>query len=1080
MLLLTPSALMADPTAIRLAVIPFSAPQKNAGLQQAASQLPDYLMVGLSRENDFQLVERDKVSAIWSELHLAENGFVSAATAEKLGHILSCDWLVGGSIVQIGTNTQVWIKVIDVRSGVVLDLKTFPYNPTDFSATVSSVPAFLKQVDPLSQPRKFIALGKFADQSLSSTRADWSQRLPALIERHFLDAGYGVVEREAAAPIFSEFQFESAGLTGDYTNRVKLKPAFWIVDGGYKWVYDTQEKLSVALRVQKVGGAVQIFRFTVLPDELEKNVVGSIESMMTNAPLSGFGQTAAEESEARMAEAMKYAGGRDEFANGSVMAMRADVINTLKQVILLNPNNWHAKYMLGRALFETVDPETIREGRDLLNETVTSKDLTYSIMASNLLDDYDKGRLTVKALPFGGFQITPHGQPLSWPNFTSTSLPPLNAQAQAPAINQITNVMPRANPVLQVSPPLSSAYFEKITAVKYYHGKVFVACRTQLYEYDPVTASTVEIKLPVNFLHNIVALEADDHDLWLGSDGDGLVQISRSGELIHHYGENDGFPSASVNSLEMQNGRLLVGFGNHDSGYIDLGPGKFIGHMSDIIMFKPGNDMLPPPSFPPAPGTNTDFMVSRAQISDEFLLNGCVALCKPHGTNWFMISLSTNDNDNVSYCAVVDQTLPGLLWIGLENGTIAFLDMNKLEVVGECHFTHGDSGVEWMFNDGGKMIVITMGYYSATYNLYCFEKPSFTGPRQLVTSTGQAATAPYIPPPPGIPSPANPSDADWPFDYMQQNFSKFVLVQFQKDGNGQAVLQQFHVHDNMFMSQDEIFFGFKFTTPPWLDGDVQWMSSVIKTGQNKLWASREWDQDGVITADDSMDDDYSFNGTTEYSLVDYPRLHELLPYTHNFSVQTIRCARLKPGKTYAIWFDVEEKDYPDLLFAITINSRHGADEYGTLPMVAGPPQPGPMTTDNPPRTPEELRSRFETALKSKDEAAALSLVYWQGSGSPGLDDRCLQADEYSKDGIGGEIDRMMARHIGPVRLRPWSYPFGMTNIVEGVPYGPNIPGVGEIEVESTDLRWDDSILYGRQGNGYYLPVGIKEPVSTAK
>lgn len=318
MLLLTANTLMADAGSTKLAVIPFSAPQKNEALQKAASQLPDLLMVELSRENYFQLVERDKVNAIWSELHLTENGFVSAATVEKLGHMLSCDWLVGGSIVQIGTNVQVWVKVIDVHSGVVLDLKTFPYDPADFSATVAPVPAFLKQIDPRSQPRKFIALGKFADQSLSSTRADWSQRLPALIERHFLDAGYGVVERQAVAPIFSEFQFESAGLTGDYTNRVMLKPAFWIVDGGYKWVYDTQEKLSVALRVQKVGGDVQIFRFTVPPDELEKNVVGSIESAMTNMPSSGSGQTAAAESAARINEAMKSAGGHDEFANGSV------------------------------------------------------------------------------------------------------------------------------------------------------------------------------------------------------------------------------------------------------------------------------------------------------------------------------------------------------------------------------------------------------------------------------------------------------------------------------------------------------------------------------------------------------------------------------------------------------------------------------------------------------------------------------------------------------------------------------------------------------------------------------------------
>jgi hypothetical protein len=69
MLLFSANALMADTSSTRLAVIPFSAPQKNEVLQQAASQLPDLLMVELSHENYFQLVEREKVSAIWSELH---------------------------------------------------------------------------------------------------------------------------------------------------------------------------------------------------------------------------------------------------------------------------------------------------------------------------------------------------------------------------------------------------------------------------------------------------------------------------------------------------------------------------------------------------------------------------------------------------------------------------------------------------------------------------------------------------------------------------------------------------------------------------------------------------------------------------------------------------------------------------------------------------------------------------------------------------------------------------------------------------------------------------------------------------
>jgi len=225
------NVIAAQTNLVRLAVVPFSAPSGDRGIQKIAASAPDLLMAGLSHDNRFQLVEREKVNAIWGELNLAESGFVSADTVEKFGRVLSCDWLVSGSIVQVETNEQIWVKVIDVQSGVVLDLQEFPNGATNIVATISAISDFVAQINLRSQPRQFIALGNFTDMSISSTRPDLSHRLPTLIEKHFLAAGFGVVEREAVAPIFSEFQLESAGLIEDSTNRVKLKPAFWIVDG---------------------------------------------------------------------------------------------------------------------------------------------------------------------------------------------------------------------------------------------------------------------------------------------------------------------------------------------------------------------------------------------------------------------------------------------------------------------------------------------------------------------------------------------------------------------------------------------------------------------------------------------------------------------------------------------------------------------------------------------------------------------------------------------------------------------------------------------------------------------------------
>lgn len=115
---------------------------------------------------------------------------------------------------------------------------------------------------------------------VSATRENWAPRLVAAMEKHFLAKGYGIVERDAVAPIFSEYQLQSAGLAGESAQRVKLKPAFWVVDGGCKWVHTTEDKLSVVIRFQKMGGSEQLLSLSKTPDEVEKATFDAIDSAL--------------------------------------------------------------------------------------------------------------------------------------------------------------------------------------------------------------------------------------------------------------------------------------------------------------------------------------------------------------------------------------------------------------------------------------------------------------------------------------------------------------------------------------------------------------------------------------------------------------------------------------------------------------------------------------------------------------------------------------------------------------------------------------------------------------------------------
>jgi len=638
----------AEPAVTRIALTPFSAPAGNPKLQNAATALPDLLTASLTQDKGFQLVERDKINTVWGELHLTEAGLTSADTVAKMGKILSCDWLLSGSLIPTPTGTQIWVKLIDTQSSVVLDVKSLPYNATNFSATAKDIAGFLTQARTRTGPHEYIALGKFEDRSVSSTREDWTPRLVALIEKHFLDAGYGVVERESVTPVFSEYQLQSAGMTAD-AKRVKLKPAFWIVSGSWKWFRDTEDKLSVTINIKKMGGGEQMLSFTKPPGaELENAVVDAIQ-----ASLKGTGSVTAKEALAaeikvRDAHVDELTKGRGEtytpsrFTNDAApvfititnaqgrshpVIVDPDFLaqqqshaqamqKTLQQAILLNPNDSKSKFLLGMSLFGMADAVQSKHGEALLEETAKSNDPVYAPKAKNWLADVRAGKISFQRDQLGNMEMFTHGNPLSFPNAT-----PLPAAAHAGVtaktanLNGADRIAVRASHVLDIPAPPPIAHLDagELTALDSGRvlgkGALILACGKTLVTFDwtgtfGFNSGTdfVKAELPVKINQPITAIANDDSSLWLGTDGGGLIQISQTVTGSRTFTEKDGLPMASISSLRLTPQFLLIGFGhgrNGAFGYLDLATLKFTGMMSPTTAVKSWDESLkPPPSSP--------------------------------------------------------------------------------------------------------------------------------------------------------------------------------------------------------------------------------------------------------------------------------------------------------------------------------------------------------------------------------------------------------------------------------------------------------------------------------------------------
>ena len=127
-------------------------------------------------------------------------------------------------------------------------------------------------------------------------------------------------------------------------------------------------------------------------------------------------------------------------------------------------------------------------------------------------------------------------------------------------------------------------------------------------------------------------------------------------------------------------------------------------------------------------------------------------------------------------------------------------------------------------------------------------------------------------------------------------------------------------------------------------------------------------------------------------------------------------------------------------------------------------------TNQAPASADQLRSEFESALKSKDTNAILSLIYWKDVSA-----KARSLDEQ-------EAADMVKHEIASVRLSPWptnNEPLEV--IAKGMRYKPNLQVIGMLQVNFVDRPGGVGAYmpFGKVGNTYLMAATIEEPIPPA-
>jgi hypothetical protein len=242
-------------------------------------------------------------------------------------------------------------------------------------------------------------------------------------------------------------------------------------------------------------------------------------------------------------------------------------------------NNIEAKYWLAEAYFTNLDDVTKRErGWQMLEEFLKSGNSFYAESAGKILAN----GVNVSNGKSGSIRKMPAKAPEATNNPNSKAKEksaPSELIPERPPFTVVDSFSEWPFCVVQDNGWLISKG-AKLSFYDMHGGKMDVACPTR---------------------RNITALAADKDFWWIGTEGDGLIRISKSGNPPKFWTETNGLLMPAISALYRNGDRLWTGFnfrGSGGLGYLDVKTEKFIGLHRDINFSAQGAGATTPGDAP--------------------------------------------------------------------------------------------------------------------------------------------------------------------------------------------------------------------------------------------------------------------------------------------------------------------------------------------------------------------------------------------------------------------------------------------------------------------------------------------------
>ncbi len=359
-------------------------------LGQTQPQVSDLLLAELSGTPGLELIEREALAKVLTELNLNLSGLVRAQEAVRVGKLVRADWfLLGSSMALNGTNFTV-VRMVDAHTGILREAAVFNIDepPPQLAARLAAFVRQCRQNATAARLPTYLALGAFEDLSLNSRQQSLPSQLRAFLTAAYQNTNLTLLEREFANTLFREVQLDLAGLTEEASSASnQMQSAYWMVDGAYQSYETTNLQVEAVLYVRRLFGRSQRIEFREEPgkpffDRVKVEIDRILQQEKKPLNISRMNEIGVQLSSGRELIGLS---GRDildhiwvsydgyQSLPPSEMARRIrntkEAVRAFETVLLLDPTNREARICLATCFRRTLI-ERLDEARDYYREMI--------------------------------------------------------------------------------------------------------------------------------------------------------------------------------------------------------------------------------------------------------------------------------------------------------------------------------------------------------------------------------------------------------------------------------------------------------------------------------------------------------------------------------------------------------------------------------------------------------------------------------------------------------------------------------------------------------------------------------------